>query len=226
MANLIPEAMEGKVLDAGCAGGFYSLLAAERGTRNIVALDSSTVCVQGAKINLLNMGLSIDAIIGDATRLPLQNECFDLVLCIDLIEHIWQDDLLLHEISRVLRPQGKLLIATQNSSSINYLVGSFVHRWVLKNRRWMGWDPTHARFYNFERLSKLLESSSLELVKVASTYFVPYMQANRLRPLSAKLSQALYLILKRINDIPEKWGHRKPLKRHGWGIICLALKRS
>ncbi len=226
--SLIPSSiMGGSVLDLGYGGGFYSSLIAKKGIKSIIALDSSFLCVEATKVNLLrnvrNTNVDISVILGQATQLPLPNYCFDLVLCIDLIEHVTKDDLLVHEISRVLKPGGKLLIATQNSSSINYLLGSFVQRLILKNQGWMGWDCTHVRFYNFKRLSRLLKSEGLEPIKVAGTYFIPYLVANRVQRLSRNLSKALYFMLRKFNDVLERW-EGNTLNKYGWGIICLCVK--
>ena len=191
-----------------------------------MVLDFSFVCVKAARVNLSeNTGMDVHSIRADATKLPFQSDCFDLVLCIDLIEHIWRDDLLLNQIARVLRPEGKLLIATQNSSSLNYFLEGFIQRGILKNRGWMGWDSTHVRFYNHKSLSRLLSSQGFELVKTAGTYFIPYQLANVFQRVSPRLSKGFYFLLKRINDVLEQLGHRRPLNKYGWGIFYLCVKK-
>ena len=222
--NFIPAASA--VLDLGCGGGVYSAAAARKGGKYIVALDYSPVCVKAARINMLQIGsLEIQAIVGNAVELPFRSEAFDLVLCIDLIEHVQKDDVLISEIGRVLKPKGRLLIATQNSSSLNYLLEGLVQRWVLRNRKWMGWDPTHVRFYTYKSLRHLLNSQGFEIIMIGGTYFVPYMLARKFQRLNRKLAKLLYLMLKGINETAERRGHRTPFNKHGWGIFCLCAKK-
>jgi len=52
-------------------------------------MDVSPMCVKAAKLNLReNAGLSSEGVVADAAHLPFRKECFDFVLCIDLIEHM------------------------------------------------------------------------------------------------------------------------------------------
>lgn len=60
--------------------------------------------------NLANM----DIIIGDALNLPFENELFDAVLCIEVIEHIEEDKRAMAEISRVMKPEGVGVFTTPN----------------------------------------------------------------------------------------------------------------
>lgn len=223
--SLLPKLKEKRVLDIGCGGGFYSLAAHGKGCKNIIQIDSSPVCVQAAKSNLLeNANYDAEGVVADATNLPFTDGYFDFVLCIDLIEHVKEDSLLLREIRRVLRDNGLMLLATQNSNSITYVLEAPIQRYVLKNRNWMGWDPTHIRFYTPKHLLHLLTTSGLTPIEIDGTYFIPYGIGNWLQRLQ-RLSKAVYRILVFINEKMES--KRKALwNLFGWGIICLSIKRT
>lgn len=68
----------------------------------------------------------------------LTNESFDFVICFQVIEHIKNDQLLVQEIHRVLKPKGKLIISTPN-----------IKQSLTRN-------PWHIREYTAESLEKLL----------------------------------------------------------------------
>jgi len=79
-------------------------------------------------------------IIGDAVRLPFQNDSFNLLIAFELIEHISDVRSAYEEFARVLHPKGFLLISTPNLKSIGVALDSL----GLKPNRWFGWrDPTH-----------------------------------------------------------------------------------
>ena len=111
--SLFPELRDKIVLDIGCGSGFYSLAAFRKNCKDAVLIDISSVCVKSASLNFAeNTGLNPKVLIADATALPFRENYFDFVLCIDLIEHVKEDIVLLQEIKRVLKRNGLLLIAT------------------------------------------------------------------------------------------------------------------
>jgi SAM-dependent methyltransferase len=78
-------------------------------------------------------------ILGDMTESGLPDECFDLVVSVEVIEHVEEDNRFVEEISRVLKPGGTFLLTTPNGD------------WV-ENR-----NPDHKRHYRREQLRELLE---------------------------------------------------------------------
>jgi len=222
--TLFPRLRDKKVLDVGCGGGFYSLACAKRECKDITLVDLSFVCVKAAKLSLReNTSFDSEGLIVNATNLPFRNESFDFVLCIDLIEHVEKDYVLLREVRRILKDRGIMLLATQNSNSINYVLEAPIQRYVLKNRNWMGWDPTHVRFYNPKCLCRLLGNCGFLPVKIAGTYFVPYLLALWLRRVSKRVSKMVYRMLMMFNEKLEQ--NKKGFwNLFGWGIICLNIK--
>jgi 2-polyprenyl-6-hydroxyphenyl methylase/3-demethylubiquinone-9 3-methyltransferase len=224
--SLFPELKDKRVLDIGCGGGFYSLAACRKGARDVTFLDASPVCVKAAKINLGRENINSNGAIADATALPFRNGTFDFVICVDVIEHIPEDRKLLQEIQRILKSNGSLVLSTQNQNSLNYILEAPLQRYVLKNRKWMGWDPTHVRFYNPRVLFQLLKNFDFSIVKVSGTYFIPYMIALYLGRINMKFSQLFYLISYYLNQKLERRRLSSALLNlFGWGIICLCLKR-
>jgi len=111
-------------------------------------------------------------ILGDATTIKL-NEKFDLVFAKDIMEHIEDDLLFLENMNRHLRMGGTLLINTQNSFSLNYLV-ECSWNFLIGIKKWCGWDPTHVRFYTSKSLKEKLEMTGFDVNNLFGTYHFPY----------------------------------------------------
>lgn len=215
-------------LDVGCGGGFYASLAAQEGVGRIVLVDTQPTCVKAAKINMSRYGnLKVHVVIADALRLPFRRDCFDVALCIDLIEHLSSDKRFLYNLHSIMKTRGLLIISTQNSSSLNYLIEGFLQRHILKNRCWKGWDSTHLRFYDLSSLTEIVGQSHFRIIKVAGTYFVPYKLGSfAVGLLSSNLSQAFSKVFARINGIFEKLSAKPFWNLHGWGLVCISTKAS
>jgi 2-polyprenyl-3-methyl-5-hydroxy-6-metoxy-1,4-benzoquinol methylase len=91
-----------KILDLGCGEGYLVEKYQKLGYHNIVGLD-------------LNYSSSYVQR-GDIRSTPFENESFDVILCLDVIEHLTFSDqtLALREISRILNKNGIVLLALPN----------------------------------------------------------------------------------------------------------------
>ncbi len=98
--NLSPNT---KVLEIGCGNGKNMRY---RNDLDFYGIDSSEVLVDICKKKGLNV------IHGDARKLPYDNNSFDSIIMIAVIHHINPDEhnLILNEIERILKPDGKCLI--------------------------------------------------------------------------------------------------------------------
>jgi 2-polyprenyl-3-methyl-5-hydroxy-6-metoxy-1,4-benzoquinol methylase len=98
-----------RVLDAGCGGNGCSL------TRVPLNVD-----VTGIDIKRSNVVKSrcrcrgFNFVVGSITHLPFKNELFDLVVCVDVLEHVRRKDQAVTELSRAMRRNGRLVGSTSN----------------------------------------------------------------------------------------------------------------
>ncbi len=98
-----------RILDLGCGPGlFTSPLAKEN---EIVGIDLSLEMLRLARPDL-------KPVKGDGTSLPFQNGSFDLILAIEMLQHLADFRPLLEEILRVLRPGGEFIISSLNPTSV------------------------------------------------------------------------------------------------------------
>lgn len=97
------------VLDAACGEGYGSNLLAAR-ARSVTGLDISEAAVEHARRRYAGDSVRFDC--GSATELPYDDHSFDVVVSFETLEHLEEQDRLLTEFRRVLRPEGFLLISS------------------------------------------------------------------------------------------------------------------
>jgi SAM-dependent methyltransferase len=134
----IGEGRERRILDAACGFGFGSDRVAE-GRATVVGVDVAIAVVADAAARYRRPNLNFAAM--DCAELGFPDACFDAVLSFETIEHISDDRRYVEEISRVLRPDGWLVLSTPRAPSPDT---------VPKN-------PYHVREYTWEQLLRLLD---------------------------------------------------------------------
>lgn len=87
-------------------------------------------------------GYGLDTLFASGCALPVQDDSIDIVLCLDLIEHVKEDYKLVEEISRVLKRDGKVILTTPmrdkslipflNMEAINKLWGHIRNGYTLE----------------------------------------------------------------------------------------------
>jgi SAM-dependent methyltransferase len=97
------------VLDVACGSGFGLQMLSAAGARPI-GIDYA----QDALTNIRNASPDACLVRADATRLPLETASIDQVVSFETIEHVPDAVALVHELRRVLRPGGHLILSTPN----------------------------------------------------------------------------------------------------------------
>jgi len=125
-----------KILDLCCGHGRHTIEFAKKGYKNIEGLDRSHYLIQRAKTAMNKEGLNIRFREGDARKLPYATDTFDAVLILGnsfgYFETVRDDLRVLKEVSRVLKPWGKLLVDVADG---NYLKTNYKPRsweWIGK----------------------------------------------------------------------------------------------
>jgi 2-polyprenyl-6-hydroxyphenyl methylase/3-demethylubiquinone-9 3-methyltransferase len=219
-----------RVIDIASGGGAYveSARAALRGRPRFFAADRQFACVGGYRLNHPETAGAL----ADVTALPFRSGSFDLAMCLDIIEHLDDDEGFLRDVGRLIRPRGWLLLSTHNSSSLQHLTG--LASSAIQGKRWLGWDPTHVRFYNARTLKQKLASAGFETVALDGTYYLPFHLPARLVswPLERLGLRRTARIAHRIFQAPGYWAnllaenvsHKAPFHSLGWGIVVLARR--
>ncbi|MGD1897452.1 MAG: bifunctional 2-polyprenyl-6-hydroxyphenol methylase/3-demethylubiquinol 3-O-methyltransferase UbiG [Phormidesmis sp.] len=124
----IPSWQQLKVLDVGCGGGFTCEFLAHRGAQ-VTGIDQSLACIEAASRHATNTCLTIDYRQSQAERLPFDEGTFDVVVCVDVLEHVDDPQKTIAEIGRVLKPGGWFCFDTINRTWQSKLVMI----WLLEN---------------------------------------------------------------------------------------------
>ena len=143
-----------RALDLGCGDG---RLSREMRARELTAADVSAVALERARSRLADRGAPLVELEPDAP-VPLPDTSFDLVLCAGTIAHVRDVQLLLSEVRRVLRPQGRLALTTPahgRLTAIDALVRGFERRFEPRS--------PHLRFFTRRSLTRLLDELGFEV---------------------------------------------------------------
>ena len=97
------------VLDAGCGEGYGAHLLAGVASR-VVAVDYDTAATAHAAVTYPDLTV----LRANLVALPLGTSAVDVVVCLQVIEHLWDQPAFLAECARVLRPGGTLVVSTPN----------------------------------------------------------------------------------------------------------------
>ena len=148
------------VLVVGCGGGYVTEHLVRRGC-SVWGVDGSPESVRVAAEHAVAEGMAIDYRVAAPTELPFDDRKFDVVLCLDLLEHVDDASAVVGEIARVLQPGGHFLFGTHNRT--------WLSRVVVWWERMRGDLPSHdwSRFLKPGELRKLLASHGLMDVSLA-----------------------------------------------------------
>lgn len=107
-------------LDVGCGGGILSEALARSGA-NVIAIDLASAVLEVARMHLHESGLAVDyraiAVEKLATEMPGH---FDVVTCMELLEHVPDPASVIAACATLLKPGGKLFLSTLNRTPLAF----------------------------------------------------------------------------------------------------------
>jgi len=160
-----------KILDAGCGRARTDVELAEYGAE-VTVLDTSKSAIEQAKINIEYYDVSMDALIGDITRIPVKSNTFDLVWNEGVIEHLrFPIDGLL-EMVRVTKSGQNVLVIVPNKFTI--------WRFVSVIRQIIGLAPKGRGITPFE-LKKIFRKAGLTHIDTYGIHLFPWGIFKKLR---------------------------------------------
>src|SRR5688572_33270621 len=126
-------ALEGsKVLDVGCGGGILAEAMARRGAQ-VTGIDLSDKALRVAQLHLLESRLAIEYLSVSAEDLADSRAGrFDVVTCMELLEHVPEPAAMVAACARLVRPGGQVFFSTINRNPKSYLFAVVGAEYVLK----------------------------------------------------------------------------------------------
>jgi len=135
------DSMKGlRILDIGCGGGILCEPLARLGA-TMTGVDPSDTNIEAAKAHAAQSGLAIDYRCSTAEVLAEQGEQFDLVLAMEVVEHVTDVALFVASCASLVKPGGLMIAATLNRTLKSFalaIVGAeYILRWLpVGTHRW------------------------------------------------------------------------------------------
>lgn len=169
-----------RVLDIGCGGGLLAEALAARGAR-VTGIDASAEAVAVARLHLHESGYAVEYAQGTAEQWAESHPGeYDLVTCLELIEHVPDPQSLVQACARLVRPGGALCVSTLNRTPRAWLLAVLGAEYVL------GLLPrgTHdyARFVRPSELDAWARDAGLRLDDTSGLRYEPGTRSARLAP--------------------------------------------
>ncbi len=159
-----------RILDIGCGGGLLSEPMARLGA-DVVGADAAERNIPVARLHAKQSGLKIDYRHTTAEALAEAGELFDVVLNMEVVEHVADPQIYLTACRELLKPGGLMLCSTINRNPKSFMMAivgaEYVMRWLPKG--------THdwSKFITPEELFDLLKGAGLEPVDRKGFVFNP-----------------------------------------------------
>ena len=155
------------LLDIGCGGGLLSEPMCRLGA-NVVGIDASVKNIKVAKFHARKNKLKINYIVTSPEKLKTTKK-FDVILNMEIVEHVENLDFFIRESSKLLKKNGVMFIATLNKTLKSYAFAIIGAEYILK------WLPigTHdwEKFVRPDDLIKISEKNDLSFKKLDGMEF-------------------------------------------------------
>ncbi len=120
-----------RVLDVGCGGGILAEAMARRGAE-VTGIDMAGKPLQVAKLHLKESGLRINYLQVEAADLAISEaQSFDVVTCMELLEHVPDPAGMVRACAELVRPGGQVFFSTINRNPKSYLFAVIGAEYVL-----------------------------------------------------------------------------------------------
>jgi 2-polyprenyl-6-hydroxyphenyl methylase/3-demethylubiquinone-9 3-methyltransferase len=161
-----------KVLDVGCGGGILAEALAKTGAQ-VTGIDLSQESIKAARQHAQSQNLSIDYRNISAEEIAqTQKEGFDVVTCMEMLEHVPEPEKVIAACAQALKPGGHIFFSTINRTPKAFLFaiigGEYILRLLPKGTH------TYEKLIRPQELKDWSQKNGLEFVRLASLIYNPF----------------------------------------------------
>jgi len=163
-----------RCLDVGCGGGILTEGIAQHGASSVTGIDLADAALAVARLHLNESGLtnvdyietSVDALAGE------QQEGFDVVTCLEVLEHVPEPALLIDACTKLVRPGGHVFFSTINRNPKSFALAIVGAEYLLRLLP-MG-THEYAKFIRPGELDAWARKAGLTLQDVTGMHYSPF----------------------------------------------------
>ena len=164
-----------RVLDVGCGGGILSEALAERGA-SVLGIDLAESALQAAEAH--RAGQAVEYRLESSRETAARGEVFDVVTCMEMLEHVADPAAVLRDIHALLKPGGWVFFSTINRTLKARLGAVYAAEYLLR----LVPQGTHQYdwFIKPAELARMAERAGLAPVAFCGMDYLPLRQSARL----------------------------------------------
>jgi len=167
-----------KVLDVGCGGGLVSEAMAARGA-SVVGIDMAPGPLQVARLHAMESGVAVDYRQCAPEQLAEESPgSFDLVTCLEMLEHVPRPSEVMEAMARLVRPGGHVICSTINRGPRAFAMAIVGAEYLL--RLLPRGTHDYARFIKPSELARYARRVGLELADLVGIDYDPFTRSSRL----------------------------------------------
>lgn len=126
-----PQTAPLTLIDIGCGGGLIAEPMARLGMQ-VTGIDASEKNIAVASLHAQQSGLDIRYQATTAEDVAKSEQTFDIVLALEIVEHVADVDLFLRSVTSLVKPGGLLIMSTLNRTAKSYLMAIVGAEYVLR----------------------------------------------------------------------------------------------
>lgn len=161
LIDIIQE-VPGQIFEIGCGSGATGMAIKQKFPDvNYIGIDSNKEAAEIARTRLDKV------IVSDIEKVQLdtfglEKESFDLIICADILEHLYDPWKMLHDLRGYLTPDGRILASIPNVQYINHIINFLNGNWKYDDNGLL--DVTHIRFFTLNEIAKMFIGTGYNII--------------------------------------------------------------
>jgi 2-polyprenyl-6-hydroxyphenyl methylase/3-demethylubiquinone-9 3-methyltransferase len=171
---------DARVIDVGCGGGILSEAMARSGAR-VLGIDLSQAVLDVAELHALEAKVAVEYKAIAAEELAAAHpSSFDLVTCMEMLEHVPDPAATLSALATLVKPDGNVIVSTLNRKPMAFAVAIVGAEYI--SRMLPRGTHEYLKFIRPSELARWGRAAGLELIDLTGITYNPLTRAFRLSP--------------------------------------------